>query len=240
MPGKLTDMTLEDVWPASGLRITAGELELRWITDDLLVRLAEIAGRGVHQAQAMPFTVPWSRGTPAQVARTLISYQWAARSEFDARMMKLELAAVYRDEPIGVQAASGRRWGVVREAETGSWLGREYQGHGIGTRMRILMLWLLFEGLGARHVTSEAFADNISSNAVSRRVGYEPDGLSRIDRDGHVAVRNRYRISRVRWAAVRAHNARLLGSPVVMTNVERARGQLIDGVAGATKHEAAT
>ncbi|MDE9364995.1 GNAT family protein [Luteipulveratus sp. YIM 133132] len=219
-------MSIEGVWPAAGLRIAAGDLELWWITDELLVRLAELAGRGVHTPETMPFTVPWTRGTPQQVARTLIAYQWGARSQFDARSMRLELAVMHRGEPVGVQAAWGDGWAVLREAETGSWLGRAHQGQGIGTRMRVLMLWLLFEGLGAAHVVSTAFADNVSSNATSRRVGYEPDGRSRVDRDGRAATRHRHRMSVERWEAVRAQNAELLGGPVVMTGVERARDQL--------------
>lgn len=55
---------LAEVWPATGLRVRAGDLELRWIDDDLLVRLADLAARGIHEPDVMPFFVPWTRGTP--------------------------------------------------------------------------------------------------------------------------------------------------------------------------------
>jgi len=66
-----------------------------------------------------------------------------------------------RGVPVGIQSMSATQWASTRVAGTGSWLGREFQGRGIGTRMRALMLHLVFEGLGAREVTSDAFADAV-------------------------------------------------------------------------------
>lgn len=47
---------------------------------------------------------------------------------------------------------------------------------GLGTEMRSAILHLAFDGLDAREASSEAFADNEASNAVSRSLGYEPTG----------------------------------------------------------------
>jgi hypothetical protein len=40
--------------PVLGLRITAGPLELRGVTDDLLGPLADLAIEGIHAPDAMP------------------------------------------------------------------------------------------------------------------------------------------------------------------------------------------
>ena len=37
---------------------------------------------------------------------------------------------------VGTQGIGGRDFAVLREVHTGSWLGRRYQGQGIGTQMR--------------------------------------------------------------------------------------------------------
>ena len=66
---------------------------------------------------------------------------------------------------------------VTRTAETGSWLGLEHQHGGVGTRMRLMILHLLFEGLDAQHATSSAFVDNPGSSGVSRRIGYRENGV---------------------------------------------------------------
>ena len=53
--------TIADVLPILGLRVSAGPIELRGITDDDLVTLAELAVRGVHPPERMPFTYPVDR-----------------------------------------------------------------------------------------------------------------------------------------------------------------------------------
>ncbi|GAA4191923.1 GNAT family protein [Gryllotalpicola kribbensis] len=216
---------LTELWPAAGVRARAGDLELRWIDDDLLVQLAELAGRGVHDPATMPFYTPWTRGTAEQVARSVLTYQWAVRQNVGQKLT-LEFAVLSKGVVVGSQGASGSDWPVLREVETGSWLGLEYQGHGIGSRMRALMLHLLFEGLGADHVTSGAFDDNVRSNAVSRKVGYEFDGIARVAREGAAGTVNRYRMSRERWLEVRDRHVELLGAPVELEGVERFRAQL--------------
>ena len=73
--------------------------------------------------------------------------------------------------------------------ETGSWLGLAHQGRGIGTRMRQAVCAYAFDHLGAEEVTSGAFLDNPASLAVSRKVGYRPNGVVRLKRrDGEMAL----------------------------------------------------
>jgi RimJ/RimL family protein N-acetyltransferase len=106
---------------------------------------------------------------------------------------------LHAGEPVGIQGFFGTDVAVTRTVETGSWLGLRYQGRGIGTGMRRLVLHLLFEGLGMQAATTAAFADNPASNGVTRRIGYEPDGTDVVAREGKSAVSNRYRLTREAW-----------------------------------------
>ena len=214
------------LWPASAVRVRAGDLELRWIDDDLLVELSELAGRGIHDPDQMPFEHPWSRGSADEVARSVLAYQWGIRNRLSPTTFVLELAVVQDRVPVGIQGITAHDWSVLRRVTTGSWLGQEHQGRGIGTRMRMLALHLAFEGLGAREATSGAFADNVSSNAVSHRVGYDSDGAFHVAREGEAALHHRYVMSRERWESLRADHAARLGSPIELEGIDGLRTQL--------------
>ncbi|MGB4777981.1 GNAT family N-acetyltransferase [Microbacterium sp.] len=220
---------LVELWPAAGVRIRAGDLEMRWIDDELAVDLAVLAGEGIHDENAMPFNVPWTRGTPREVGRSVLAYQWAARSRLSADRFDLELGVLVDGVPVGIQSASGDNWSVLREVETGSWLGRAHQGRGIGRRMRALMLHFCFEALGAENVLSAAFTDNPASNAVSRRTGYEVDGIQRVVREGKAATQTRYRIDRERWATVRAQNLQIIGADIDIVGADALLADLEPG-----------
>ncbi len=194
--------TAEEIWPLAGLRVASGDLELRYLDDDLLFRLAQLAAQGVHAEDAMPFTTPWTRGTPTDVARSVLTYHWGGRAAVTGTgPLRLELAVVRAGEPVGIQGFFGTDVAVTRTVETGSWLGRRHQGQGIGTLMRRLVLHLLFEGLGLDVAETTAFADNVPSNGVTRRIGYEPNGADVVNREGKATVSNRYRLTRAAWAA---------------------------------------
>lgn len=222
----LHSSALATLWPASDLRVRAGDLELRWMDDELLLELAQLAGRGIHDPDVMPFEHGWTRGIPEQVARSVLAFQWNARAQVGPDRFVLELAVLDDGVPAGVQGLVADRWSVLHRVQTGSWLGRTHQGRGIGTRMRVLALTLAFDGLGAREATTGAFADNPASNAVSRRVGYEPNGTVSVEREGVATEHNNYRMTADRWSALRSVHGRLLGAPVHLDGIEGLREQV--------------
>jgi RimJ/RimL family protein N-acetyltransferase len=58
--------------------------------------------------------------------------------------------------------------------------------------MRRAVCAYAFDHLGAEEVTSAAFLDNPASLAVSRKVGYRPNGVVRLKRrDGEMALNQR-------------------------------------------------
>lgn len=190
---------LVDHEPLLGLRLRTPRLELRLPTADELAQLAALAAAGIHDPAVMPFTVPWTDGEPADVARSVIRHHWRRLGDWSPTDWSLNLKVFRDNEVLGVQTLGARDLAVTREVGTGSWLGRNHQGQGIGTEMRAAVLHLAFTGLGAETATSSAHEDNPSSLAVSRKLGYEPDGVERHNVRGRLAIAHRLRLSRDAW-----------------------------------------
>jgi RimJ/RimL family protein N-acetyltransferase len=171
---------------------------------DDLDALAELAALGMHDPDVQPFTTAWTDVPPDERARSTIQHHWACCGSWKPSDWALEFA-VFRDGVVtGTQAIGGRDFAVLREVGTGSWLGRRFQGQGIGTQMRAAVLHLAFEGLGAQYAVSGAFEDNVTSRGVSRRLGYRDDGIERQVIRGHPAVLRRLRLTRADWQATRS------------------------------------
>lgn len=168
--------------PMLGLTLRQGPLELRGITDDDLVSLCALAERGIHPPGQMPFSVPWTDAPPEDLARNTAQFHWATRANFTPASWDLQFG-VWSDEVlVGSQGLATKDYLVTRTGETGSWLGREYQGRGIGTAMRRAICAFAFDYLDAAQITSGAFLDNPASGAVSRKVGYRENGVRRLQR----------------------------------------------------------
>jgi RimJ/RimL family protein N-acetyltransferase len=181
--------------PLLGLRITAGPLELRGITDDLLGPLTDLALKGIHPPDEMPFSVPWTAAPAAELPRNVAQFHWGRRAAFSPAAWSAELA-VFRDgELVGVQGMETCDYLVTRCAETGSWLGREFQGRGIGTAMRQVICAFAFDHLDAQYLVSGSFTDNPASHAVSKKVGYTDNGWRRVARLGEPAILRGYTLT---------------------------------------------
>ena len=181
--------TLADHWPPYRLRLRAGDLELTVITDDDAPGLVDLALAGIHAPDAMPFSTPWTLAGPEKLPLDMIRYFSSVRASFGPDAFDLLFAVRVGGVLVGTQGLHGRDFAVTRTVETGSWLGLEHQGRGIGTRMRQAVCAYAFDGLGAEEVTSGAFVDNPASLAVSRKVGYRPNGIVRLKRrDGEMAL----------------------------------------------------
>lgn len=184
-------MTVAELFPALGLRVEAGPIVLRPITDDILPALLAVAQAGVHDPAMMPFAYPWTDAPADELPLAFVQYHWSNRAEWSQAHWRLEFAVECDGVIVGTQGCTARDYLVPRTVETGSWLGLAHQGRGIGTRMRQAFCALMFDHLDAAEVTSGAFEDNPASLAVSRKVGYRPNGVQRVVRRGQLGINHR-------------------------------------------------
>ena len=192
---------LAELWPLYGLTITTPRLELRLPHENELARLAHVAGAGIHHPDERPFLTPWTDGSYQDRARAVLRGHWSDLADWSVAAWHLGLGAFRAGEPIGLVTLRARDFPVVREVTTSAWLGIDHQRRGYGTEARIGLLTLAFHHLGATAALTEVFQDNHSSQGVSRKLGYEHDGISVDARGTEAVVSDRLRLTRRAWAA---------------------------------------
>src|SRR5271154_3105610 len=129
-------MTSLDYWPLTALRLRTGQLELRLPDADDLGALAALAEAGGHDPAEQPFKGAWTDAEPIERARSTMRYHWSCWGSWEPSDWTLNLVVVRDDVVVGTQEMAATNFAVLREVGTGSWLGREHQGQGIGTAMR--------------------------------------------------------------------------------------------------------
>jgi RimJ/RimL family protein N-acetyltransferase len=198
-------------WPLLDVRVVTPVLELAPLDDERCVELATLAARGVHDPATMPFAVPWTDQPSPTLEREALRYWWTCRAEARPAAWNLNLAVVVDGKVVGASGLNTHEFAVTRSFETGSWLGREHQGRGLGTGVRLATLALGFDGFGAEEATTSAFRDNPASLGVTRKLGYERNGVVRNERRGAMAETLRFRMARAQWDTIRPSGIELHG-----------------------------
>jgi len=196
----MIDPVLADLWPQYGLVISTPRLELRLPREEELAALAHLAGTGVHGPGERPFLTPWTEGRPEDRSQAILQGHWSQLGQWNVAAWQLGLGVFRQGEPLGMVTLRARDFLVVREVTTSSWLGLGHQGRGYGTEARVALLTLAFDHLDARAALTEVFQDNAASQRVSRKLGYEHDGISVDARGGEAVVSDRLRLTRQKWA----------------------------------------
>ncbi len=142
-------------------------------------------GLVVHRAKVPSALVaggtgrPWSRRaevpSPHQERNTLQHF-WTNRASWTPDSWHCPFVVLAEGQAVGVQGLLADDFATLRTVRTTSWLGRAYQGRGLGAEMRAAVLHLAFAGLGAVRAESGAWHDNAASLAVSRKLGYQENG----------------------------------------------------------------
>lgn len=189
-------------WPLFDLRIRTTRLEIRLPTDEDLDVLAHVAKKGVHDPATMPFLKPWTDQPSPLLERGMLQWAWRHRAEWTPQKWTFNGAIVFNGTLVGVQDIGAEDFASLRSVKTGSWLGLEHQGQGIGKEMRAAMLYFAFEGLGALEANSGGFADNAPSMNVSRSAGYEECGRETVLRRGMPSEIIKFRLDRSKWEAM--------------------------------------
>ena len=198
-------------WPLFDLVVRTPLLELRLPREDEFGALVALVDEGVHDPGTMPFFVPWTDAEPRRRARESAQWLWSHRANWSPDKWTLTSAVFVEGRPVGVQDLSAEHFRAVHSVDTGSWLGRGHQGHGLGREMRQAILHLAFDGLGAHEALSGAFEDNAASIATSRSVGYEPNGEALAPRRDGSGRTIRFRLSREAWERHRRDDIEIVG-----------------------------
>ena len=180
-------ITRTDLWPPFGLVIQSGDLRLTPVSDDDLLGLVDLALDGIHPADMMPFDVPGPRHRPTNSP--------AATPSTTGKTRPVRAGAVQS----GFRRAPGRRPGRGPGLHRRPLRDHPHRGDrvlaggpvpGSGHRnpdaRGDLHLALRPPGGDPGHIG--AFVDNPASLAVSRKLGYRPNGVVRRNRLGTLAL----------------------------------------------------
>ncbi|MFK8026249.1 MAG: GNAT family N-acetyltransferase [Ilumatobacter sp.] len=198
-------------WPLFDLEVRTPRLTLRYPDDALLVEMLDVAAAGVHDDDFMPFEVPWTRHEPPKLQQEALRFHWSCRAEACSELFRLPLAVIVDGAVVGSSEIAARGFGVSGQFGTGSWLGQGFQGRGLGTEMRLATLHLGFDGFGASAAHTSFWFDNAASEAVTRKLGYTPNGVFVSSREGHAAAQHHYTMRREHFATLRRADITLAG-----------------------------
>lgn len=191
-------------WPLFDLVVRTPRLELRAITDEMMPLLADAAGIDMFPDGVSQFQAPWLERPSPERERLSHQFWWRNRAELSPDHWILDLAVIVDGRPVGMQGIHADNFPAVRSFESGSWLAASAQGRGIGIEMRLAVLHLAFDGFGALEALSGAFLTNPRSMAVSRRLGYEDNGIQRNRRAGQEGAEHlNFRMTADRFARIR-------------------------------------
>jgi RimJ/RimL family protein N-acetyltransferase len=163
------------------VRLRTPRLELTVTGEADLAELYDIAMRGIHPRQEMPFGIPWTDGLGDPGRREeFFAYHLQARAVIGPARWHLLFCVREAGRPVGVQGMEADEFAAERRVSTGSWLTASVQGRGLGTEMRAAVLELAFEHLGGRIAESGAIDGNVASRRVSDKLGYREVGRSTV------------------------------------------------------------
>jgi RimJ/RimL family protein N-acetyltransferase len=186
-------------WPLFDLRLTVDELELRPMTEaDQL----PLAGLLPEDLELDPDATRYP-GLSEAVNRRVIGFQhyWKSYGSWRPERWRLPFCVRAGGELVGVQELEAGDFAALRTVYSSSYLIGSARGRGIGRQMRRAVLALAFGPLAAEAAVSSAWPDNHASLAVSRALGYLPNGESRHRRDDRVDTMLYRRLSRSDWLA---------------------------------------
>jgi RimJ/RimL family protein N-acetyltransferase len=198
-------------WPFFALRIRTPRLELRPPTDDDLDELGELLTAGVHDPARMPFNTPWTDAEQPELQRSALQFHWRTRASLTVDDWHVPFGVWQDGRLVGQQDVAAAQFRLLRTVNTGSWVGLGHQGGGIGKEMRAAVLHLAFAGLGAIRAETAAFEDNAASLAVTRSLGYRPNGDDVRPQRDRAGRQLRFTLSNEEWELRRRHDIEIDG-----------------------------
>jgi RimJ/RimL family protein N-acetyltransferase len=191
-----------DVAALLGLRLRTARLELRLPTEAEIGALADVARRGVHPPDRMPFAFAWTDTARSEsFGDDFAAFHLGLRETWRPDAWTFECGVWADGKLVGAQGLNGVGFHHRREVSSGSWLGRTFQGNGYGTEMRAAILHLAFAGLGAEVAESGALEGNAASERVSEKLGYARAGERTVTPRGAPVREQIFRLDAATWAS---------------------------------------
>ena len=187
-------------WPLFDVRLRTPHLELRLPTDDDLLELVRVGRGGVVDENRTVFHFPWHTLPSPAFERSFLLHFWGNRTSWSPKAWTLSLALIERGHAVGIQAVTAGDFSVRRTVSSGSWIGRKFQGRGLGTEARAAILALAFDGLGALAAESGYFEGNAVSARVSEKLGYLEIGDESVAVEGKRVREIKVRCTPETWA----------------------------------------
>jgi RimJ/RimL family protein N-acetyltransferase len=194
-----TDRVTTPAWPLFDLRLYCRGIELRMVRENDLPQLAEDRPDDhEHDPHAEMFA-----GLDLRQNRRRLVYQdyWRSLGTWSATSWCLDLAVQSDGAVVGIQSLEAELFPAVRTVDSGSWLIPAFRGRGIGVAMRMAVLGLAFDHLGALAAISAARSDNAASLGVSRSIGYRANGVSLNDSGRGPVELTHMRLTAAEWRA---------------------------------------
>jgi RimJ/RimL family protein N-acetyltransferase len=187
-----------------------GQVGLRPVTEADLGPLSDLRPTDAETDPRLPDFGVADRALAAGIA-THLSY-WSGVGSWRPESWRLQFAVRVTGELAGVQELEADDFPTRRAVETSSWLAPRWRGRGVGKAMRLAVLALAFDGLGAEVADTSAWPDNAASLGVSRALGYTDNGVLRHHDRGRTADLPRLRLTRADWTARHGdHRVRVVG-----------------------------
>jgi RimJ/RimL family protein N-acetyltransferase len=123
--------------PFTRLRVLTPRLSLEPIDDAMARRLAGLASRGVHHPDTMPFAFPWTDAPAHELEANTVEFHRGNRADLQPHRWAVNFAVVADGALVGSTGLGAEAFPASRRFETGSWLGLEFQGRGLGKEMRL-------------------------------------------------------------------------------------------------------
>lgn len=198
-----THTMANDHWPLFDLEVRTPRLTLRYLDDALATELVSLAVRGVHDPATTPFSIPWTDLPSPQMEQEAMRFYARTRAETRPAHWTLQFAIVHDGAVIGSTDIGADEFPLLRHVTTGSWLGKEFQGRGLGKELRMAALTLGFEGFDAAFALTSAWHDNAPSLGVTTSLGHAREGSRRALRRTVPDELICFRMPRDQWASIR-------------------------------------
>ena len=189
----MTELTT--VYPPFALTLATPRLVLRPLRDGDIPAAVEAAAGGIHEQGRNPFSTPWAESSLDKLGPTMGSWYWQCRANSTPESWSLILGIWHGETFLGCQDVEAKDFAVRRTVNTGSWLRRTAHGRGFGKEMRAAVALYAFDWLKAEVAESEAAEWNAASLGVSRSLGYELNGVTRMSWGGKAETVQRVRLT---------------------------------------------